>query len=51
MVHNTDVIDRLSGELQGAVYCKAAHFDPEKLAKLLATDANTIEALLHPQSH
>jgi hypothetical protein len=51
VVHATDAIDRLSGELQGAVYCKAAQFDPAKLGKLLATDANAIEALLHAPGH
>jgi hypothetical protein len=49
VVHDTDRIDRLSGELQGAVYCQpSSQFDPAKLAKLLGGDALAIEGLVQP---
>ncbi len=49
VIHATDQIEQLSGELQGAVHCQpAAPFDPPKLAKLLQGDAATIEGLLQP---
>jgi hypothetical protein len=50
VVRETDRVERLSGELQGAVHClPSAPFDPPKLAKLLQGDATAIEALLQPE--
>jgi hypothetical protein len=47
VVRDSDRIEHVSGELQGAVHCQAsAPFDPPKLAKLLQGDAATLEGLL-----
>jgi hypothetical protein len=50
VIHDTDLIDRLSAELQGAVHCQIpAAFDPAKMAKLLGGDASKIESLLQSE--
>jgi hypothetical protein len=47
VVRDTDRVELLSGELQGAVHCQpSAPFEPQKLTMLLQGDAATIASLL-----